>query len=114
MSSDPTYYEAKRAWQAQRMRKRKGRPACRRCGHEIVFVRSAKSGKKIPCDPRLDYGDGERTLVTPRGEMIPKAPEDVLGREPHFGTCPARQEERQEQKRQQKAEKAGCRIHRLK
>ena len=69
----------------------KKRPKCKRCGAEIIFIRSAKNPwKKIPCDPRLDYGDGARTLVTPKGRMIVKASEDVLGREPHFGTCPNR------------------------
>ena len=94
-------------------RKRKSRPKCRQCGREIVFVASAKSGRKIPCDPPLDYGDGKKTLVTLRGEMIPKAGPHVLGREPHFGTCPARKKERKEKKRRKKAEEAGCKIIKL-
>ena len=69
------------------------RPKCQQCGAEILFIRSAKSGKKIPVDPEMDYGDGKRTLVTPKGHMIVEAGEDIVGREPHFGTCTARQGE---------------------
>ena len=88
--NEPSYYQLKRAWSAQQRRRRRGRQRCRQCGQEIVFVKSAKRRKKIPCDPKLDYGDSERTLVTLAGEMIVEAGPRVLGREPHFGTCPAR------------------------
>jgi hypothetical protein len=43
------------------------------------------------CDPEWQYGDGEKTLVTRHGEQIVEADGDVLGREPHWGTCPEKE-----------------------
>ena len=73
-------------------------PHCKRCGSRIAWVQAMKKhgsgyarGGRIPCEPQLEYGDGEKTLVTHDGIVVPKAPRHVLGREPHFGNCKARQ-----------------------
>ncbi len=71
------------------------KPECRHCGEEIAYVEMADSGKLMPCDPVMLNGDGRRSLVvrfTRRkkvvGRVVAKAPEDVVGLEPHWGTCP--------------------------
>lgn len=77
------------------------RPECRHCHAPIVYVEMAATGKLMPCDTAQRYGDGERSLVIrfPRGgpgrrgqqivgRVVVKAGDDVLGLEPHWGTCP--------------------------
>lgn len=73
------------------------KPTCSRCGREIVYVEMEKSAKLMPCDTAQRYGDGTRHLVVryPKGRrivgrVVTYAGEDVLGLEPHWGTCPAR------------------------
>lgn len=71
-------------------------PRCSRCGQEIHFLRM-ESGRLMPCDKRQRYGDGTRHLVVRMagpggvllGRLLPRAGEEDLGFEPHFGTCPA-------------------------
>ena len=72
------------------------RPECRTCGRPIVFVKTA-TGKRMPCDPTQTAGDGVRTLVVREvvgkrvvGRVVPKAGGDLVGLEPHWGTCPCR------------------------
>lgn len=74
-------------------KKKKRTPRCPACGQKIVWVpTSASEGEKhTMCDPEWQYGDGEKTLVTRHGEQIVEADGDVLGREPHWGTCPEKE-----------------------
>lgn len=69
-------------------------PRCRHCDADVVFVEMDATGKLMPCDPEMLNGDGRRSLVVrwPKGRrlvgrVIAKAPEDVVGLEPHWGTC---------------------------
>lgn len=84
-------------------------PVCERCGQRIIWVVTEKNQKLMPVDPDWHYGDGRRTLMvlTEAGlwRAVAKAPETVLGREPHFGTCPALKRERAAR---QRAEQGGC------
>lgn len=71
---------------------RRSKPTCPACGQRIIFVKTAASGgtRRTMCDPPWHRGDGRKTLVTRDGRQIVKAPPSVLGREPHWGTCPRR------------------------
>jgi len=73
---------------------RRQKPECPACGQRVILVKTAASGgvKRTMCDPEWHRGDGRKTLVTRDGRQIVKAPPEVLGREPHWGTCPRRQE----------------------
>lgn len=62
---------------------------CRGCFAEIHFIRM-ESGKMMPCDWEIQYGDGKVTLVTHDGKMTVKAGAEVQGYVPHFATCPKR------------------------
>lgn len=74
-------------------------PRCRHCGAEVVFIQMVKTdgtqGSLMPCDTTQRYGDGRRHLVVRTedlfgnivGRLITRAGEDVLGFEPHWGTC---------------------------
>ena len=78
--------------------RRTKKPTCSKCGQRVVYVRSARKKRPIPCNVDQKYGDGEVTLVTWDGHMIPKAGPEILGREPHFGrNCPEGSLERIEQ-----------------
>lgn len=71
------------------------------CGEMIQFIQTRKLdkesgdyilGKKIPVGRNLVWGDGKMTLVviyppTERGRVIPKAPPEFQGYEPHFAHC---------------------------
>ena len=84
------------------------------CGETIHFIRSVKwdkdagvwrPGSYIPVNNQLLHGDYMRTLVLiwpveMRGQVVPKADEEMQGYEPHFGTCPVYQE-REARKRNQ-------------
>ena len=48
---------------------------CKSCGKPIVFIRSARTGKAIPCNP------DKYRLVNDEGQV-------VEGRQTHFETCP--------------------------
>lgn len=72
---------------------------CKKCGANIVFVRSAKTGKWMPLDEGLvEYkaGNGEDyedIVVNDKGEVIHctfdfQCEPDGLARIPHFVTCP--------------------------
>lgn len=69
-------------------------PRCRSCGSNIVWVRM-ESGRMMPCDPPLIYGDDEATLVVllvndygvEYGKTFAKACDELLGRVSHFATC---------------------------
>lgn len=71
-------------------------PRCKLCGQTIVYVVMEGTGKRMPCDPTQRYGDGRRHLVVRVedlfgnivGKLIARAGEEVLGFEPHWGTCP--------------------------
>jgi hypothetical protein len=69
------------------------RAECETCGRPLVFVRM-QSGALMPCDPGMQPGDGRRHLVVRDarliGRLVPRAPEELSGLEPHFGTCPCR------------------------
>ncbi|MAQ95071.1 MAG: hypothetical protein CMM84_16270 [Rhodothermaceae bacterium] len=105
---------------------------CKHCRRPIVYVTMEKTGGKMPCDPTQHYGDGQRTLVEridagrrgTVGRVHVKAPETILGLEPHFGTCPvllrkraieaARKDaEAERAAAEERATAAGCTIHRL-
>lgn len=72
---------------------------CKKCGADIVFVKSAKSGKWLPCDPPLiEYREGhtdnyDEKFVTQDGRVV-QCSTDFLGqpdgeaRKPHWVTCP--------------------------
>lgn len=79
----------------------RGRTSRCKCGAVIVWIRmhrkpNGEAGGVMPCDYELKPGDGERTLVVidedGLGQMIVKAGRDILGREPHFGSCSRRSE----------------------
>ncbi len=86
------------------------RARCNYCREEIAWVRSATSGRPIPCDPeiRVEYlvpledatpeqrATGKRvTLVTPEGQqgvgilgtVLTKFAREWRGRIAHFATC---------------------------
>lgn len=72
-------------------------PTCSKCGRDLVFVVMHDTGKRMPCDPGMQPGDGKKTLVVRWergrdvvGRVMAKAPETATGLEPHFGTCPCR------------------------
>lgn len=87
------------------------KPRCRHCDQEIVYVTMDPSGKLMPCDSAMVNGDGRRSLVVryPKGRsivgrVIAKAGEDVVGLEPHFGTCPVRERARAIEKARTKSD----------
>ena len=57
------------------------RGTCRSCGAEILWVRSARSGKPMPLNP------GRKVVVTERGEVH-------NGYEPHWSSCPYAEQHR--------------------
>lgn len=72
---------------------------CRKCGAPIVFIRSAKNNKWLPCDEGLveykagETDDYEDRVVTDKGEVIRctfdfQCQPDGLARIPHWATCP--------------------------
>lgn len=76
---------------------------CKACGAEIIWIRSSKSGKMIPCDPELipfDLTDDKERFVTESGDVICgkrlEAPEQArrAGYISHFTTCPHAAEQR--------------------
>ena len=77
-----------------------GRPgACRGCGASILFVKmgpraDGTPGGMMPLDIAWRYGDGRRNLVVldeqGRGKLLVRPGKGVLGREPHWGSCPNR------------------------
>ena len=94
-------------------------PTCARCERPIVYVEMEKTGKLMPCDPVQIYGDGRRHLITRvlkgnrlLGRMVPRAPESVLGFEPHWGTCPNRAARKGEASAAPSTS-AGCTVHHL-
>lgn len=74
-------------------KKRTRTPRCPACSQKIVWVPTAASGgtKHTMCDPEWLHGDGKRTLVTRDGHQVVEAGPQVLGREPHWGTCPKKE-----------------------
>lgn len=75
---------------------------CKSCGAEIVWIKSSKTGKMIPCDAELikfelDIAKGER-FVTPEGDVCcghridgsegKKLTHIKQGHISHFATCP--------------------------
>lgn len=68
-------------------------PRCPACNQKIVWVPTAASGgtRHTMCDPEWHRGDGKKTLVTRDGQQIVEAGPEVLGREPHWGTCPEKE-----------------------
>ncbi|MCZ6507690.1 MAG: hypothetical protein O7A04_06545, partial [Acidobacteria bacterium] len=73
---------------------------CRGCGASILFVqmgprKDGKPGGKMPVDAEWRYGDSRRNLVVldgqGRGKLLVRPGREILGREPHWGTCPTRQ-----------------------
>ncbi len=73
---------------------------CRGCPASILFVQmgprnDGTPGGKMPVDAAWRYGDSRRNLVVlddqGRGKLLVRPGREVLGREPHWGTCPARQ-----------------------
>lgn len=71
---------------------------CKSCGARIVFIRSEKNQKWIPCDDRLiEYKAGEDPdyedyVVDEQGRMIRctfdfQCDPDGLARLPHWATC---------------------------
>ena len=78
---------------------------CRGCQAAVVWVHMRESGKAMPCDPDvltewLDETAGKaastRTLITSdgvaitgrRGTAIEPGTREVIGRVPHWVTCP--------------------------
>lgn len=52
---------------------------CRSCGQPIIWVKMKKSGKAMPCDPKIV------TIFNDQGQSF-------TGRLSHFGTCPEAKE----------------------
>ena len=85
---------------------------CKLCRAEVVFIQMVKkdgtTGSLMPCDPVQRYGDNRRHLVVRFedlfgnvvGRLIRRAGEEVLGLEPHFGTCPPFLKQREQEKHQ--------------
>lgn len=94
-NTQPSLFEMQRAWEREQAGQRMQQPTCASCGRRIVWVRMPKTGRLMPCDQQLEYGDGRKTLVTHDGGVIAKAGAHVVGRQPHFGTCPARKKTEQ-------------------
>ena len=70
---------------------------CKSCKAPIVFIKSAKNKKWLPCDEGLvEYKadeNGEDYVVNQNGEMIKctfefQCKPDGLARIPHWATCP--------------------------
>ena len=78
---------------------------CRGCQAAVVWVHMREAGKAMPCDPDvltewLDETAGKaastRTLITEdgvaitgrRGTAIEPGTREVVGRVPHWATCP--------------------------
>ena len=78
------------------------RPRCRRCGAEIIFIRSAGSGKHIPCDPAPVESNGSQTLVVRDeagfGVVTARVPRGKIGYTSHFASCPYADEFRKRSK----------------
>ncbi len=81
-------------------RARRTTACCQGCKAPIIWVKmgpraDGKPGGTMPVDAPWRYGDGQRNLVVldekKRGKLLVKPGPEVLGREPHWGTCPARQ-----------------------
>ena len=76
-------------------------PKCRKCGAEIIFIRTPR-GKYMPADPQLapyKLGAGGGPVITPEGEVIRGVgepfglePADGRGYIPHWATCPNAEE----------------------
>lgn len=64
---------------------------CRGCGAEVRWVKSAKSGKPMICDPTLVTADGtneRQVLITPDGRYIRNPEKGTTGYVDHHATCP--------------------------
>ena len=79
---------------------RRAAAICRGCKAPIIWVKmgprkGGTPGGMMPVDKDWLYGDHRRSLVVLdemlRGKLLVKPGPEVLGREPHWGTCPARQ-----------------------
>lgn len=76
------------------------RSTCSGCGAAIIWIqmgprKDGTPGGTMPVDPEWRRGDGRKHLVVPRkdgrgGKLLSKPGPEWLGREPHWGTCPAR------------------------
>ena len=79
----------------QFLRRRKRPARCWACGTHIVLVPMVRAdgqpGGTMPCENRWEYGDGRRTLIVldeeGMGHQVVQAGPELLGREPHWGTC---------------------------
>ena len=72
---------------------------CRACKAPIIWIQmgpraDGKPGGMMPLDAEWQYGNGQRNLVVldeqQQGKLLVKPGREVLGREPHWGSCPAR------------------------
>ncbi len=74
-------------------------PYCKSCGAPIVFIRSAKNNRPMPCNAeKIEYKAGytpdyEDWVVNDEGELIQctfdfQCQPDGLARLPHWATCP--------------------------
>ena len=97
----PSLYEMKRAWQREQERQSGKTATCSGCGAPLLWIqmgerKDGRPGGRMPVDPAWRYGNGRRNLVVldeaGRGKLLVKPGEDMLGREPHWGTCPNRKQ----------------------
>lgn len=98
-NTEPTLFEMRTAWVRENQRQQSRKATCSGCGASLVWIQMAtrkdgKPGGRMPCDAQWQYGDGRRSLVVTDdrelGHLLARASPEVLGREPHFATCPVR------------------------
>ena len=79
---------------------------CRKCGAEIMFIKTKTGGKPMPCDTERKFyrpGGADR-LMTPEGSTIActiiddRAEAEGYGYTSHFATCPYAEEFRKGRK----------------
>lgn len=67
---------------------------CRGCGEPIIFIKSARNGHNIPCDPEFEMHMLKPgvVVVTPDGQVLRGSAEtattQVQGYMSHWATCP--------------------------
>lgn len=64
---------------------------CSACGARLTWVKTAASGRFMPCEGALVTWSpelGKITLITESGDVVTKPYEGIAGYRPHWGNCP--------------------------